>query len=115
MSQPPTPRVKLPEVIPRKPVVPGPNSWALSATQGDPKKLPQPAQVTNREKYEKKPMPLTPEKASTMIDWLYKSIVGIYSQPRLWYIQIRTYKARNNVPLQTQLFPIPSLLVDLAA
>ena len=64
MSHRSTPQVKLPEVMPRKPVVPGPNSWALSATQGDPKKLPQPAQVTNREKYEKKPMPLTPEKAS---------------------------------------------------
>jgi hypothetical protein len=63
MSQPPTPHVKLPEVMPQKHIVPGPNSWALSATQGDPKKLPQPAQSTNREKYEQNPMPRTPGKA----------------------------------------------------
>ena len=50
--------------MPQKPVVPGPNSWALSAMQGDPKKLPQPAQGTNRAKYEQKPMPPTPGKAS---------------------------------------------------
>ena len=64
MSQSSTPQAKLPDVMPQKPVVPGPNSWALSATQGDPKKLPQPAQGTNREKYEQKPMPLTPGKVS---------------------------------------------------
>ena len=50
--------------MPQKLTVPGPNSWALSATQGDPKKLPQPAQVTNREKYETEPMPRTPGKPS---------------------------------------------------
>lgn len=94
MSQPPTPRVKLPEVIPRKPVVPGPNSWALSATQGDPKKLPQPAQVTNREKYEKKPMPLTPEKASNDDRLAVKKHRG--------YIQPATPLVYSNQNIQSQ-------------
>ena len=64
MSQPPIPHVKLPAIMSQKPIVPGPNSWALSATQGDPKKLPQPGPATNREKYEKKAMPPTPKNDS---------------------------------------------------
>ena len=57
-----TPRVKLPDVMPHKPVIPGPNSWAQSAAQGQAFKEGQSTipNVTNRAKYEAKPMPATP-------------------------------------------------------
>lgn len=59
------PRVKLPNHISRKPVVPGPNSWAQSQQQ-------QPSsndqidnfKVTNRDKYEKPMPPPPPEEVS---------------------------------------------------
>ena len=60
MVEPNSPRVKLPDASYRKPVVPGPNSWAKQQQQkpaiapnGD-------AQPTNRDKYEHKPMPPPP-------------------------------------------------------
>lgn len=57
------PRVKLPGDIPRKPVVPGPNSWAKSqqeqqrSSSGEQLGV---GRVTNRDKYEHKPMPPPP-------------------------------------------------------
>ena len=62
MSQESSAKLTLLDNIPRKNIVPGPNSWALAATQCDPKKLPQPAPLTNRDKYENKAMPPTPGK-----------------------------------------------------
>ena len=97
MSQSSTPRIKAPEVIPQKPVVPGPNSWALAATQGDPKKLPQPVQGTNREKYEQKPMPPTPGKASSRDELVVPKNRG-YVQPATPHVypnqSIQSSKAR---------------------
>ena len=63
MSQQPSAKLKLPDIMLRNNVVPGPNSWALAATQGDPKKLPQLAPPTNRDKYEQRPMPPIPDKS----------------------------------------------------
>lgn len=57
------PRVKLPGVILRKPMLPGPNSWAQSqqdqqgSSSGEQLNI---GRVTNRDKYEHKPMPLPP-------------------------------------------------------
>ena len=58
------PRVKLPDTIPRKPVVPGLNSWAQSrqeqqqrSSSGEQSDV---GQATNRDKYEHKPMPPPP-------------------------------------------------------
>ena len=55
------PKVKLPDTIPRKPVVPGLNSWAQSrqeqqqrSSSGEQSDV---GQATNRDKYEHKPMP----------------------------------------------------------
>lgn len=65
MSRPPTPRVKLPDVIQRKPAQPGPNSWALSAEKAGKMKIERSGPPTNRDRYENKPMPplpITPEK-----------------------------------------------------
>lgn len=61
------PRVKLPGVIHRKPLVPGPNSWAQS--QQEQQRSPSDEQlgvgrVTNRDKYEHKPMPPPPADSS---------------------------------------------------
>jgi hypothetical protein len=55
------PRVKLPDHVARKPVVPGPNSWA-QAQQQQPITNNQTSsvQVTNKDKYEDKPMPPPP-------------------------------------------------------
>lgn len=68
MSRSTTPRVKLPDVpdvTPRKPVQPGPNSWAMSAEQAGKMKIERSGPPTNRDRYENKPMPplpITPEK-----------------------------------------------------
>ena len=58
------PRVKLPDTIPRKPVMPGLNSWAQSrqeeqqrSSSGEQSDV---GQATNRDKYEHKPMPPPP-------------------------------------------------------
>ena len=61
------PRVKLPGVILRKPMVPGPNSWAqLQQEQQGPSSGEQLSvgRVTNRDKYEHKPMPPPPADSS---------------------------------------------------
>ena len=61
------PKVKLPSVIARKPVVPGPNSWAQSqqeqqrSSSGEQLGV---GRVTNRDKYEHKPMPPPPVDSS---------------------------------------------------
>ena len=61
------PRVKLPGVIMRKPMVPGPNSWAQSrqeqqgSSTGEQLNV---GRVTNRDKYEHKPMPPPPPDSS---------------------------------------------------
>ncbi|KAL9032002.1 MAG: hypothetical protein Q9196_000015 [Gyalolechia fulgens] len=57
MSRPQAPRVKLPQGTPPKALQPNPNSWATKPTQ-PPHKTPT---ATNRDKYENKPMPPTPE------------------------------------------------------
>lgn len=65
MSRPSTPHVKLPDVTQRKPVQPGPNSWALSAEKAGTMKIERSGPPTNRDRYENKPMPplpITPEK-----------------------------------------------------
>lgn len=55
------PRVKLPDHIIRKPVTPGPNSWAQAQQQQYSENYPnQNFRVTNRDKYEDKPMPPPP-------------------------------------------------------
>lgn len=63
-----TPRVKLPETTPGKPVVPGPNSWAQQHQQQEHQKQhsrqPNDSKSTVRDKYEHKPMPLPPTEAS---------------------------------------------------
>lgn len=65
MSEQTSPRVKLPEVIPRKPVIPGPNSWAQSLeNQQNVSKDHVHDQPTNRDKYETKPMPQLPREPS---------------------------------------------------
>lgn len=56
------PIVKLPGVIPRKPVMPGPNSWAQSQLQQQEQMGV--GKVTNRDKYEHKPMPPPPADSS---------------------------------------------------
>ena len=61
------PRVKLPDVIPRKPVVPGPNSWAQSQQElqrSSSDEQSNNGRVTNRDKYEHKPMPPPPADSS---------------------------------------------------
>lgn len=61
------PRVKLPGVILRKPMMPGPNSWAQSqqeqqgSSSGEQLSV---GKVTNRDKYEHKPMPPPPPDSS---------------------------------------------------
>lgn len=61
------PKVKLPGVILRKPMMPGPNSWAQSqqeqqgSSNGEQLSV---ARVTNRDKYEHKPMPPPPPDSS---------------------------------------------------
>lgn len=60
MSRPSTPRVNLPDVVHRKPVQPGPNSWAQSAEKAGVMKIPNSGPATNRDKYENKPMPPLP-------------------------------------------------------
>ena len=59
MSQPSTPRVKHAEVK-RKPLVPGPNSWAQEAEKISVMKGSNSGIATNRSKYEDKPMPPLP-------------------------------------------------------
>lgn len=59
MSQPSTPRVKHSEVR-RKPLIPGPNSWAQEAEKISVMKSSNPGIATNRSKYEDKPMPPLP-------------------------------------------------------
>ena len=58
------PRVKLPDAIPRKPVVPGPNSWAQSQQEQQQRSSNceqlDVGRATNRDKYEHKPMPPPP-------------------------------------------------------
>ena len=60
MADPGAPRVKIPDVISRKPVVPGPNSWAQSRQQSTVHGPTTSGQLTNRDKYENMPMPLAP-------------------------------------------------------
>lgn len=60
MSRPTTPRVSLPDVVHRKPVQRGPNSWAQAAEKAGVIKIPNPGPATNRDKYENKPMPPLP-------------------------------------------------------
>ena len=64
------PRVKLPDVIQRKPVMPGLNSWAQSQQQNQHQQEYQPTygpsssiMVTSRDKYEHKPMPAPPNES----------------------------------------------------
>ena len=60
------PRVKLPDAIPRKPVVPGLNSWAQSQQEEEQQQRSSSGEqlvvgrATNRDKYEHKPMPPAP-------------------------------------------------------
>ena len=60
-------RVKISDAIPRKPVVPGPNSWAQSQQEQQQRssngELSLVGRVTNRDKYEQKPMPPPPADA----------------------------------------------------
>lgn len=61
------PRVKLPGVIQRKPLVPGPNSWAQSQQEQQRSSSDEQlgtGRVTNRDKYEHKPMPPPPADSS---------------------------------------------------
>ncbi|KAL2047027.1 hypothetical protein N7G274_001045 [Stereocaulon virgatum] len=64
------PRVKLPDVVQRKPVMPGLNSWAQSQQQNQHQQKYQLAyepsssvMVTRRDKYEHKPMPAPPNES----------------------------------------------------
>ncbi|KAL8785302.1 MAG: hypothetical protein Q9213_003447 [Squamulea squamosa] len=61
MSHSHPPRVKLPDTTPPKRIYPGPNSWA------DQNHTKTPA-ATNRDKYENKPMPPTPEASPSPIE-----------------------------------------------
>ena len=61
------PRVKLPGVILRKPTMPGPNSWAQSQQEQQGSSTNEQlsvGKVTNRDKYEHKPMPPPPVDSS---------------------------------------------------
>lgn len=77
------PRVKLPGVIPRKPLVPGPNSWAQSqqeeqrSSSGEKLGV---GRVTNRDKYEHKPMPPPPVDSSPHNNYLQAKA---YIQPAI--------------------------------
>ena len=77
------PIVNLPGVIPKKPVVPGPNSWAQSqqeqqrSTSGEQLGV---GKVTNRDKYEHKPMPPPPPDSSAHKKYLHAKA---YIQPAI--------------------------------
>ena len=77
------PQVKLPGVIPRKPLVPGPNSWAQSqqeqqrSSSGEKLGV---GRVTNRDKYEHKPMPPPPLDSSPHSNYLQAKA---YIQPAI--------------------------------
>ena len=66
MGEPHLPRVNLPDIVPRKPLVPGQNSWAQQQQQQEAQQRDSSANLTNdtrptnRDKYEHKPMPPTP-------------------------------------------------------
>lgn len=60
MSRPSTPHIKLSEVK-RKPLVPGPNSWAQEVEKASSMKGSVSGTATNRSKYEDKPMPPIPQ------------------------------------------------------
>ena len=78
------PTVKLPSVIPRKPLMPGPNSWAQSqqeqqrSASGEQLGI---GRVTNRDKYEHKPMPPPPPPPPRRRD----------SSPHKKYLKAKTY------------------------
>lgn len=79
MADPDMPRVKLPDDVPRKLLVPGPNSWAQSqqeqqqrSSSGEQLDV---GRATNRDKYEHKPMPPPPADSS----------------PRNKYLQAKAY------------------------
>ena len=69
MAEQNVPRVKLPDIIQRKPVTPGPNSWAQTQQQQHLQEhrpaheLAGSAMVTNRDRYEHKPMPPPPKQS----------------------------------------------------
>ncbi len=85
-----TPKVKLPDAINRKPVVPGPNSWAQQQQQeqqehqrsntsyqvGD-------ACPTKRDRYEHKPMPPPPPSEGVASQKPYMLLPNAYIQPAI--------------------------------
>ena len=60
MSRPSTPQLKTLDLEHRKPIQPGPNSWAQSTEKPNLMKIQKPGPATNRDKYENKPMPPVP-------------------------------------------------------
>lgn len=77
------PRAKLPIIIPRKPVVPGLNSWAQSQQEQQRSSSDEKLGVgraTNRDKYEHKPMPPPPVDSSPHSNYLQAKA---YIQPAI--------------------------------
>ena len=82
------PRVKLPDAIPRKPVVPGLNSWAQSQEEEEEEQQQRSSsgeqlnvgRATNRDKYEHKPMPPAPADSAPHNKYL---LAKTYIQPAI--------------------------------
>lgn len=82
-----TPRVKLPDAILRKPVVPGLNSWAQQQQQEQQRSIAiQQAgdtHATNRDRYEHKPMPTPPPSEDSASQGSYLLQPKAYIQPAI--------------------------------
>lgn len=97
MTEKDAPRVKLPDMMPRKPVVPGPNSWAQSKQQQQQSTVSNDlggVRVTHRDKYENKPMPRPPAETTQNAYLQAKT----YIQPAIPLVNpvssMQTYKNR---------------------
>ncbi|KAL8742262.1 MAG: hypothetical protein Q9190_005226 [Brigantiaea leucoxantha] len=90
MSEPSKPRVKLPDMTPPRLTMPGRNSWASSKPEKSIVKTDEnaPSLVTNRDKYENKPTPPTPDASPS-------------GQP----LTVRRNRANNYVEPATPLVP----------
>ena len=86
MSAPQDPKVELPKSISRKPVVPGPNSWAQSQEkQRAAMKAQDLRNPTNRERYENKSMPKMPDESSARKEYLQPKA---YIQPAIPLLRV---------------------------
>ena len=104
MTDQPAPRVKLPDVVARRPGTPGPNSWAQSKThEAISSSVPKKDQPTNRDKYENKPMPKLPSEHTQ--DSISQK--NTYIQPAVPLINTLPPSQKNRAvtdPVQTRAF-----------